>query len=275
MTFKRLVGAAFLGAVGLLGAAGPASADQLADVKAHGSLTCGVLGSFEPYGFSGANRDVVGFDVDYCQAIAKHIGVKAEVRPVAIEARIPELQQGRLDLLVAGLGYSPQRAEQVAYSDGYYVSEHKLVVRADKGYKSAADLNGKRVSFTKGGITESFVKKSVPQAVLVGFEDTPTAFMALVQGKVDAFSVSEVVSRRLINKLGANADKFKTVEPAVGQETWGIGVRKTEPGMLKAVNDALYAMETSGEAQQIFDKWLGSGSAYKLQRNFKTQPIKE
>ncbi|EON12362.1 transporter substrate-binding domain-containing protein [Pandoraea sp. SD6-2] len=274
MQFKTRLLVAVLGACGFLSASSAASADQLSDVKARGTLTCGVLATFEPYGYTAPNREVVGYDVDMCNAVAKQLGVKAEVRPVAIEARIPELQQGRLDLLVAGLGYSPQRAEQVAFSDGYYVSEHKLVVRADKGYKSATDLNGKRVSFTKGGITEGFVRKTVPQATLVGFEDTPTAFMALVQGKVDAFSVSEVVSRRLISKLGANADKFKTVEPPVGQEVWGIGVRKTEPGMLKAVNDALHGLETSGEARQIFDKWLGNGSQYKLQRTFTIQPIK-
>lgn len=273
-THKRLIPTlvAFAGALTM---SGNALADQLSTVKTRGTLTCGVLAAFEPYGFSGPNREIVGFDVDTCNAVAKRLGVRAEIRPVAIEARIPELQQGRLDILVAGLGYSAQRAEQVAFSSGYYVSEHKLVVRADKGYKSSSDLNGKRVSFTKGGITEGFVRKSVPQATLVGFEDTPTAFVALVQGKVDAFSVSEVVSRRLINKLGANAGKFKTVEPPVGKEIWGIGVRKNESALLKAVNEALMSMETTGEAQLIFDKWLGSGSPYKLQRTYKVQAIKD
>ncbi len=250
-------------------------ADQLADIKSRGTLVCGVLGSFEPFGYSDlAKRELVGYDVDICHAIAKKLGVKAEVKAVSIEARIPELQQGRMDVLAAGLGYSPQRAEQVDFSSSYYVSEHKLTAKADRGFASSKDLSGKRVSFTKGGITEGFVKSSVPGAVLVGYEDTPTAFTALAQGKVDAFSVSEVVARRLVNKLGPSGSQFKILEPAVGKEVWGLGVRKGETGLLKAVDDALAGMESSGEIQQIFDKWVGAKSMYKMTRAFKVEPIK-
>lgn len=269
---KVLVSIAALAAAG---AHTSAAADQLSDLKSRGTLVCGVLGAFEPFGYTDtASRTVVGYDIDFCNAIARHMGVKAEVKPVAIEARIPELQQGRMDVLVAGLGYSPARAEQVDFSSGYYVSEHKLSVRADKGYAKRDDLAGKRVSFTKGGITESFVKATVPTATLVGFQDTPTAFTALTQGKVDAFSVSEVVARRLISRLGANAAQFKVLDPAVGTESWGIGVKKGEAALLKSVNEALQAMEASGEAQKIFDKWLGASTMYDMKRSFKIAPIK-
>jgi polar amino acid transport system substrate-binding protein len=254
---------------------GTAFADQLADIKSRGTLVCGVLGAFEPFGYTDpASRSLVGYDIDFCNAIAKHLGVKAEVKPVAIEVRIPELQQGRMDILAAGLGYSAARAQQVDFSDGYYISAHKLSVRADKGFAKRDDLAGKRISFTKGGITEGFVKASVPTAVTVGFEDTPTAFTALAQGKVDAFSVSELVARRLISKLGPNAAQFKVIEPAVGEETWGLGVKKGEPALLKSINDALHAMEASGEARQIFDKWMGPKTMYDMKRSFKIEPIK-
>ncbi|MDT4823193.1 L-cystine-binding protein FliY [compost metagenome] len=264
-----------LASVALTMSTTPAWADQLADVKARGTMVCGVLGAFEPFGFTDvASRAVVGYDIDFCQAVAKHLGVKAEVKPVSIEARIPELQQGRMDLLVAGLGYSPLRAEQVDYSYGYYVSEHKLTVKSSRGFSSPTDLSGKRVSFTKGGITEGFVKKSVPGALLTGYEDTPTAFTALVQNKVVGFSVPEVVAHRLINKLGDKGDQFQLLEPPVGSETWGLGVRKGETAMLAAVNDSLQKMEASGEAQQIFDKWLGANTIYKMSRTFQIAPIK-
>jgi len=235
-----------------------ALADQLADIKARGSLTCGVLGSFEPFGYTDiASRSAVGYDVDICTSVAKRLGVRSAVKPVSVEARIPELQQGRMDILIAGLGYSPQRADQVDFSYGYYVSDHKLTVQKTKGYTSRDDLAGKRISATKGGITEGFVRAAVPTAVLVGYEDTPTAFTALVQNKVEAFSVSEVVARRLITRLGTKASDFIVLEPAVGRETWGIGVRKGESALLQSLNAALKDMEDSGEAQQIFDKWLG------------------
>lgn len=249
-------------------------ADQLAEIKSKGTLVCGVLGAFEPFGFTDPeSRAVIGYDVDICSTIAKHLKVKPQIRPVSIEARIPELQQGRMDVLVAGLGYSPLRAQQVAFSYGYFMSDHKLTVKSFQGFSSPADLSGKRVSFTKGGITESFVKNAVPGAKLTGFEDTPTAFTALVQNKVAAFSVSEVVARRLVSKLGQRGAQFQLLEPPVGRETWGIGIKKEELGLLSAVNGALKDMESSGEAQKVFDTWLGPNTAYHMSRNFKFGPI--
>ncbi|MFP8967425.1 transporter substrate-binding domain-containing protein [Pokkaliibacter sp. CJK22405] len=265
-----------LATAALSGAMSPVWADQLADVKASGKMVCGVLGAFEPFGFTDiSTRTLEGYDVDFCKAIAKHLGVQAEVKAVSVEARIPELQQGRMDLLAAGLGYSAKRAEQVDYTYGYYISDHKLTVKKARNFKTATDLSGKRVSFTKGGITEGFVKKSVPGAELVGYEDTPTAFTALVQNKVAAFSVPEVVAHRLINKLGPQSSQYELLEPAVGQEVWGLGVRKGETAMLDAVNGALKDMEASGEAQQIFDKWLGKDSAFNMKRAFTIKPITE
>ncbi|MCY1552069.1 Bacterial extracellular solute-binding protein, family 3 [compost metagenome] len=110
--------------------------------------------------------------------------------------------------------------------------------------------------------------------MLTGYEDTPTAFTALVQNKVVGFSVPEVVAHRLINKLGDKGDQFQLLEPPVGSETWGLGVRKGETAMLAAVNDSLQKMEASGEAQQIFDKWLGANTIYKMSRTFQIAPIK-
>ncbi|WP_454726374.1 MULTISPECIES: transporter substrate-binding domain-containing protein [Cupriavidus] len=275
MVFSSHAAARMLGALVLLGASAGAAADQLADVRARGTLTCAVLGNFEPYGFAGADRRIVGYDVDTCQAIAGRLGVKAAIKPVTNEARIPELQAGRVDLLVAGLAYSRERAAQIAYTDAYYVILDKLVVRTDKGFQTRDQLDGKRVSYAKGGIEEVFTRQVLPRATLVGFEDYPAAFMALAQGKADAFVVSEPVSVRLINKLGPGASKFAFIEPPVGEEAWGIGVRKTEPAMLAAVNDALRALERAGEFQQIFDRWLGSDSPYKLKRSFKVGPMPE
>ncbi|MGK9066581.1 ABC transporter substrate-binding protein [Stutzerimonas chloritidismutans] len=252
----------------------PAWADQLSDIKSKGTLVCGVLGTFEPFGYTDiASRATVGYDVDVCHAVARQLGVKAEIKPVSIEARIPELQQGRMDLLAAGLGYSPQRAKQVDFSDQYFISPHRLIVKASRGYSQPSDLEGKRVSFTKGGITEGFVRSAVQGAKLTGFEDTTTAFTALAQNKVVGFSVAEIVARRLISKTGASASEYTILEPAVGSEKWGLGVRKGEGALLAAVNDALRKMEASGEAQQIFDKWLGAETMYDMTREFKIAPI--
>lgn len=251
-----------------------AQADQLADVKANGSLTCGVLDIFEPFGYvDPASRAVVGYDVDVCSAVAKKLGVKAEIKPVSIEARIPELKQKHMDILTAGLAYTPQRAEQVDYSDAYYVSNNVIATKADRGYEKAGDLDGKRISFVKGSISEAYIRAALPKATPVGFEDISSGFTALLQNKAAGFSTSEEVLQKLVNRLGSDSAKYMVLKPVIGTEVWGMGIRKDEPGMLKAVNTALAELESSGEMQTIFDKWLGNGTVYGMTRSFKVKPI--
>lgn len=256
--------------------AGSAHADQLADVKASGKLVCGVLDIFEPFGYTDTKaRSVVGYDVDVCEAVSKKLGVKAEIKPVSIEARIPELRQRHMDLLSAGLAYTPQRAEQVSFSDAYYVSENVLAVKTSRGFKQSSDLDGKRVSFVKGSISEAYIREKLPAATPVGFEDVSTGFTALVQNKVVGYSTSEEVVQKLVNRLGDKASEYTVLQPAIGREVWGLGVRKDEPAMLEAVNTALRDLEASGEMQAIFDKWLGAQTLYKMNRSFKVEPIQQ
>ena len=64
------------------------------------------------------------------------------------------------------------------------------------------------------------------------------------------------------------------LQPPLFVEPWGIGMRKDETALIKQVNEVLSGMEKSGEAKKIFDKYLGAGTTYNLQRTFRIEPIK-
>jgi len=255
-----------------------AKADRLAQIKERKTLICGVLNNVEPFGFIGSppgeagKRELVGYDVDFCKAVAAQLGVKPELKVLSLEARIPELTQGRVDILAAVLGYTAIRAGQIDFSDQYFVSEQKLAVQKGGPYKTRDDLNGKRISTIKGGSTQAFIQKELPQATMISFDDAPTAFMALVQKKVDGFGLSESLLRRFIARLGKEGN-LEVLMPPLGREEWGLGIKKGEPALLQAVNDALQKMEQSGQAAQIFDNWLGSKTELHMERSFKVEPI--
>lgn len=251
-----------------------ANADQLADIKSRGTLVCGVLSNVEPFGFQDPKtREIVGYDVDFCKGVAKELGVKPELKVLSLDARIPELTQGRVDILAAVLGYNQQRAQQIAFSDTYFVSNQVMAVSASSTNKTLNDLAGKRVSTIKGSSNVPMVQRALPTAQLVNYDDAPSAFMALVQHKVDGYVLSESLMHRFIDKLGADANTITIVAPPVGREYWGLGMKKDEPTLAAAVNNALVKMQASGESQKIFDKWLGAASPYKMKRDFTTAPI--
>ncbi|RWM98739.1 MAG: transporter substrate-binding domain-containing protein [Mesorhizobium sp.] len=251
-----------------------ARADQLADVKERGTLVCGTLGTAEPFSFQDPKtREIVGYDIDMCSKVADHLGVKLELKPMSVEARIPELSQGRVDILAANLGWTKDRAQQIDYSYSYFVSQQKVVVAADSGITTLEQLAGKKVSALKGSSSAQGVQREIPSADTVTFQDTSSAFLAVVQGKVNGFCASELILVKL-RKQAAEASPLSIIEKSVFVEPWGLGIRKGETAFKDEVNKALAALDASGEADKIFGKWFGAETVYSMKRDFKIEEIK-
>ncbi len=243
-----------------------AGADQLQDIKSRGKLICGTLGTFEPFSFQDpATREIIGYDVDFCRAVATAIGVPLEVKPIAVEARIPELIQGRVDIVSAAMGYSDARAQQIGYSKTYFVSRQRILVRADAGIANWDQLADKKVSAIKGSDTEAFIRQLIPKAQTVTFQDPATAFLALQQGKVDGTCASEIALSKAADAAGGG---FTLLARPIVVERWGLAIRKEETGFIAYVNSVLDKMESSGDGKAVFDKWFGPATRYKLERSF-------
>ncbi len=271
MNIKHLLGACIT--IPALVGALTAHADQLSDVKQKGEMVCGTLGTSQPFSFQdAATRELVGYDVDICKLVAAKLGVKVQFKLLSVAARVPELNESRVDILAANLGYSPERAEQIGFSHAYFQSPQKLLTRADAKLTKIEDLTGKRISATKGSSSEREIKARLPGSQVLGFADSSAAYLALQQKKVEAQFASELVLARLVLQSPPTSPVV-IMDKAVFDEPWGLGVRKTEAGFLQAVNKALEDAEKSGEAAAIFDKWMGAGSPYKLQRSFTIAPI--
>ena len=267
----------FTAALGLVAALAPAAhADTLQDIKARGKFICGTMGTAEPFSFQDPKtRAIVGYEVDMCQAVADSLGVPLELKLIAVEARIPELIAGRVDVVAANLGWSPERAQQIDYSHQHFVSLQKVLARdSDKGLKAPADLAGKRVSAVRGSSSEQGARKFIPNVEPVTFKDPSGAFLALQQGKVAGFVGSELMLVKLKQQAAASAVPAKILEPALFVEPWGMGVRRGDSAMLGQVNKVLDGLEASGKAAQIFDKWFGAGTPFNMKRDFRIEAIK-
>lgn len=249
-----------------------AQADQLADIKARGKLICGTLGTAEPFSFQHPQtRQIVGYDVDICQKVADALGVSLELKAIAVEARIPELLQGRVDILAANLGYTPERAQQIDFSYSYFVSQQKLLTTKESGITTSEGLAGKKVTALKGSSSEQGVRRLIPTAETVTFQDTSSAFLALAQDKVDAFCASELI---LVKLAKTSKVPMVVIEKSLFVEPWGLGLRKGEAAFKTQVNGVLSKLASSGELDSIFGKWLGEGTAFNIKRDYKVEEIK-
>lgn len=109
----------------------PVLADQWAEIQKNKELRCGTFADVPPFAAPDPKtREKVGFDVDMCNALAKRMGVTAKITPLSVEARVPEVKMGRVDVTVANLAYTVSRAEKIQFSDPYYLAKEMLAVRA-------------------------------------------------------------------------------------------------------------------------------------------------
>ena len=259
-------------ALPLMAAFSSAKADVLSDIQARGSLNCAVYSDVPPFSSPDPKtRQLAGMDVDLCTALAKQMGVKLNLMPTSIEARIAVIATGRADVLIANLAYTKTRGQQIQFSDPYYVAKEVLVVKKPNVDNTRADFKGKRISATKGTTSEQSIYLAGAKAVT--FQDAASAFLALEQNKAVGFVTNTMTAIKMISQAGKDGIELGMIKEPMALEPIGVGMKKDEPALLAKVNSSLKAMDDDGTIDKIWDTWIGPNTEYKMVREDKVQPL--
>ena len=120
MNITRRMAMAAIGTGLMLGAmASTVSAQTVESIKSAGAVKIGMLVDFPPFGIMNTSNEPDGYDADVAKLLAKELGVKVQIVPVTGPNRIPYLQSNQVDLLVASLGITEERAKSVDFSQPY------------------------------------------------------------------------------------------------------------------------------------------------------------
>ncbi len=262
----------FVAGSGLVLAAAPALAQAqvpagstLDEVKKRGVVRVGVRQDVPGFGIVDDKGDTVGFDIDIATELAGRLGVKLELAPVTAATRVPLLQQGRLDMIVATLTHYRDRDKVVDFTIGYFWTGQKLMVKKDSGIHSAADMAGKRAGTTVGALALKNLTAAQPKAAGQTFEGYPEAFLAMQRGLVDAV-VADII---ILAGLRANSpapDDYVIVGESLGGGDYAIGVRENDSKWRDALNFSLQDMWKDGTWDKIYAKWIGPGTKLNLEK---------
>jgi polar amino acid transport system substrate-binding protein len=238
----------------LLGSAeAPAQAeDTLETIKARHKLIASVKNDTPPFGYLDEKNEVVGFDVDLVREIAKALGVEVELVKVASPTRIPLLVSGNVDLSAASMTHTREREGAIDFSITYYTGAQTLLVPNGSPIRGLKDLAGKTVAVQQGTTLEKTLALAAPEAKIQSFRDYTTAWLALRQGRADAFTGSYDVLRGFARE----APGFQIVGAKFSLEPFGIGMRHGDWQLRNAVNAVLQDLWISGRYQEIYRKWF-------------------
>jgi len=232
----------------------PAYAQSLQEIKQKGELTVGMLIDFPPYGTTNAQNQPDGYDADVARLLAKDWGVKLTIMPMTGPNRIPFLLTNKVDLLIASVAVTPERAKQVQFSQPYAAATIVLYGKTSSNIKSAADLASVRVGVARASTQDVVVTQLAPPGTEIRrFDDDASAMQALISGQVDAIGCSVTVAAQIAKRVPPNTfeNKFE-----LRKQVMAIAMRKDQNVLLSEV-DAFIARNTAnGELNKLYRKWL-------------------
>lgn len=233
-----------------------AAADTLDDIKARGTIRIGVLGGEPPWGFTDAQGQPVGVDIDVAELLAKDLGVTPEYERVIVTSRIPTLMTGKIDLLIASMGMFPDRAKVVQFTRPYVANVNLVVASKDKDISDYEDLAGLRVAVNRGNVIDIAVTDNAPSSTQVlRFDDDASAVQAALSGQADAVGLA-IFPLKMLDQSNPGHDMEAKI--VVNNQWTGIATRQGEQEFNAYLNDFLDRIEDSGQLNEISLRWLGA-----------------
>ncbi|MBO8161398.1 MAG: basic amino acid ABC transporter substrate-binding protein [Thermosipho sp. (in: Bacteria)] len=224
----------------------------LAEIKERGKLIVGTEPTFPPFEYVNENNEIVGFDIDIAQKIADELGVELEILNLPFDSLIPALISDKIDLIVAGMTITEERAKVIDFSIPYFNANQAIVVRDGEPFmpQTLGDLKGKKVA-VQLGTTGDLVVSDISGVTITRFQKFTDAFLELQNKRVDAVVLDEAVANAYVKTF----PKFIVAAVIDTGEKYGIGVKKGNEELLEFVNTVISNMFKS-PYDLLVEKWF-------------------
>ncbi|MFM1991198.1 MAG: hypothetical protein RJA99_4155 [Pseudomonadota bacterium] len=264
-THRRTLVTAALGA-GTLAAAGlPATAfaqdtgPVIEQIRRRGTMRVGVA-TFMPWVMRDRAGELIGYEIDVSNRLAKDLGVKVEFVPTAWDGIIPALQAARFDLIIGGMTPTPQRRESIDFTDPYSYTGIGMVAnsRIAGGRTKPADFDAPNVTIAmrRGIAAVADVQKQMPKAQVVFFDDDAQAILEVLNGKAHAYVASE--PKPTFAFLDNRDTLYKPFNTFLADSFEAMGLRKGDPETQKVLNAWIAERFKDGFLKERRTYWFAS-----------------
>lgn len=253
---KKLVAVAMMGimSVGLAGCG--KKSDAFDNIQKNGKVVVGLSADYAPYEYHAlvdGKDQIVGFDIDIANSIAKDLGVELEIKEMEFASLIEAVQQGKIDMVISGMTPKEERKQAVDFSDIYYSAEQAFLIKEENKdtYKTLDDLKGKKVGAQLGTI-QADIANGIEGAEVKLLTDVSTLVLEVQNGNLDALIVEAPVA----NLAAQNNPELVVAEERIKDEEGGsaIALPKNSPKLLEAVNASLKKLIDEGKIDEFVQK---------------------
>ncbi len=201
--------------------------------------------------------EMVGFDMDILAAVAERAGFEYDLKTMDFNGIIPALQTGNVHLAIAGITITEEREEIVDFSDPYYDSGLRLLIRADNdSIEEVEHLEGKKVGTKIGSTSYDYLEEHLGDtADITPYPGSSDMYQALLAGSVDAVFYDAPNVGYFAETQGEG--QVQTVGPLYEGQQYGIALVDGSE-WVDDVNDALAEMKEDGTYDEIYEEWFGA-----------------
>ena len=227
-----------------------AAAGELTTVEA-GKLTMATNAAFPPYEMTTDAGDFEGIDIETAQAIADKLGLELQIDDMDFDAALLSVQQGKADIVMAGVTVTDERKAVMDFSDSYATGIQSIIVPEGSDIASPDDLAGKKIGTQRGTTGYIYCSDDFGEDSVVAYDSGLTAVQALNNGQVDAVVIDNAPAQEFV---AANPG-LKILDTSYAEEDYAIGMAKNSP-LEDAVNSVLEELKADGTLQAIVDKYI-------------------
>ena len=241
-------------------AAETAAAETAAELNTvePGKLIMSTNAAFPPYEMVADDGSFEGIDVEIAGAIAGKLGLELVVDDMDFSAALLAVQQGKSDIVMAGVSVTEDRLLVMNFSDSYATGVQTVIVK--EGSDVTMDNLGEKMIGCQKGTTGYIYASDSPENGGYGedhvtaFDNGASAVQALLNGQVDCVIIDDAPAQEFV---AANPG-LTTLEGAWVEEQYAIGLNKDNAALLDAVNQALAELTADGTVQSIIDKYISA-----------------
>lgn len=219
------------------------------------TITVATDAAWPPMEMVDANKQIVGYDIDFLNAVAKEAGFKVTFKNTAWDGIFAGLEAGQYDAIISSVTITEERKAKYDFSAPYISAGQILVVpKAEKATK-LADMKGKKVG-AQIGTTGAMEIKKVAGVELKTYDEVGLAFEDMAAGRVSDVVCDEPTAVIYALQKKEYSAKFKVVGKPFTKEAYGIVVKKGNKELLAMINKGIAAVKAKKIDEQLKKKWL-------------------
>ena len=225
-------------------------------------LRIGTEGAYAPFNYTNADGTLGGFDIEIANAICDDMKMTCDIMAQDWDGIIPGLKAGKYDAIVAAMSVTPERAQQVAFTDPYFSNALVFLAKKDSRFdpSNSSDIDSHSIAAQRSTISSQWLEKAYPKANMKLYDTLSNAFLDLGAGRVDAMISDKLPAIEWLSSPSGSNYVLKGEEIDIN-DNFAIAVRPNDKTLQAKINTSLANIKADGTYDKINQKYFALPAA--------------